>query len=61
MKKEKITRVRLTASEGMVLIKDGKNGCIIADLVPGDEGEGWYEITEEEYAEIAREASVIDQ
>ena len=50
MKKETITRIKLTASEGHILT-DGENFGKVVFLASGDEGEGWYEITEGEYHE----------
>jgi hypothetical protein len=51
MQKETITRIKLTASEGHVLT-NGENYGKVAYLAQGDEGNGWYEITDEEYAAI---------
>lgn len=48
MQKETITRIKLTASEGHILT-DGENYGKIVYLASGDEGDGWYEITEAEY------------
>jgi hypothetical protein len=48
MKKESITMVKLTASEGHMLT-DGENYGRIVYLASGDDGEKWYEITEAEY------------
>ena len=48
MRKNSITINRLTASEGHILT-DGKNYGRVVYLASGDEGEGWYEITEAEY------------
>lgn len=48
MKKETITRIKLTASEGHVLTNGESFGKIVY-LASGDEGDGWYEITEGEY------------
>ena len=48
MKKETITRIKLTASEGHVLTNGESFGKIVY-LASCDEGDGWYEITEEEY------------
>ena len=48
MKKETITRIKLTASEGHVLTNGESFGKIVY-LASGDVGGGWYEITEEEY------------
>lgn len=46
-------RKRLIASEGHILAKGDLYGKIV-DLPVGDDGDGWREITEEEYAEILR-------
>ena len=54
MKKETITRIKLTASEGHILT-DGENFGKVVFLASGDEGEGWYEITEGEYERIVKE------
>lgn len=48
MTKETITRIKLTASEGMILT-DGESFGKVVFLASGDEGERWYEITEGEY------------
>ena len=48
MQKETITRIKLTASEGHILT-NGENYGRVVYLASGDEGEKWYEITEEEY------------
>ena len=55
MKKETITRIKLTASEGYILT-DGENFGRIVYLASGDEGEKWYEISEDEYQKILEEA-----
>lgn len=60
MKKETITRIKLTASEGHILT-DGENFGRIVFLASGDEENGWYEITEEEYLENAKEEEDIDK
>ena len=57
MKKETITRIKLTASEGHMLT-DGEHYGKIVYLASGDEGEGWYEISEAEYQKILEEAEV---
>lgn len=54
MTKETITRIKLTASEGMILT-DGKSFGKVVFLASGDEGEKWYEISEAEYSEILAE------
>lgn len=54
MKKETITRIKLTASEGHILT-DGENYGRIVYLAQGNDGEKWYEITEEEYQRILEE------
>jgi hypothetical protein len=54
MKKETITRIKLTASEGHILT-DGENYGRIVYLAQGDDGEKWYEITEKEYNKIMKE------
>lgn len=58
MKKETITRIKLTASEGHVLTNGESFGKIVY-LASGDEGDGWYEITEAEYEKI-KEAEEIE-
>lgn len=57
MNKETITRIKLTASEGHILT-DGEGFGRIVYLAQGDEGEKWYEITEEEYQKTLEEAEV---
>lgn len=57
MNKETITRIKLTASEGHILT-NGENYGRIVYLAQGDEGEKWYEITEEEYQKTLEEAEV---
>ena len=57
MKKELQTIVTLTASEGHILT-DGENYGRIVYLAQGDDGEKWYEITEEEYQKILKETEV---
>ena len=57
MKKETITRIKLTASEGHILT-DGESFGRIVYLASGDEGEKWHEITEAEYEEIMKEESL---
>lgn len=53
MKKDSITMVKLTASEGHILTNGEHYGKIVY-LASGDEGEKWYEITEKEYNEIMK-------
>ena len=55
MKKETITRIKLTASEGHILT-NGENYGKVVYLASGDEGDKWYEITEEEYDQKMKEA-----
>ena len=57
MKKEIISVTKLTASEGHILT-DGENYGRIVFPASGDEGEKWYEITEEEYQKILEEKEV---
>ena len=54
MKKETITITNLKASEGHMLT-DGEHYCKMVSLASGDEGEKWYEITEEDYESMLRE------
>ena len=58
MKKDSITMLKLTASEGHVLT-NGENYGRIVYLASGDEGDGWYEITEAEYEKI-KEAEEVE-
>ena len=53
MKTETITRVKLIASEGMILTDGESYGTEIFLAVDGDEKK-WHEITEAEYQEILR-------
>lgn len=48
MKKDAITMIKLTASEGHILTNGETYGRVVF-LPSGDEGEKWYEITEGEY------------
>ena len=50
MTKETITRIKLTASDGMVLTNGKVFGKIIY-LAEGDDGADFYEITDAEYSE----------
>ena len=58
MQKETITRIKLTASEGHVLTNGESFGKIVY-LASGDEGDGWYEISESEYEKI-KEAEEVE-
>ena len=60
MKKETITRIRLTASEGHILT-DGENYGRIVYLALGDEGEKWCEITEKEYEARTKEENLDER
>ena len=61
MTKETITRIKLTAGDGMILT-DGESFGKVVFLASGDEGEKWYEISEGEYQEILtlKECEAID-
>lgn len=59
MKKETITRVKLTASEGMVLT-DGENYGKEVFLAENADQSKWYEITQEEYDVIVGQESEPD-
>lgn len=48
MKKDSITMVKLTASEGHILTNGEAYGRVVF-LPSGDDGSMWYEITEAEY------------
>lgn len=48
MKKETITRIKLTASEGHILT-DGENYGKVVYLASGDDGDKWHEISDREY------------
>ena len=60
MTKETITRIKLTASEGHILT-NGENYGRIVYLGQGDNGDKWYEITEEEYKQRMKEEETLDQ
>lgn len=51
MKQETITRIKLTAAEGMVLTNGEAYGKEVF-LSAGDSADNWHEITEEEYTSI---------
>lgn len=51
MKKETITRIKLTSAEGMILT-DGKIYGKEIYLSVSDNPDNWYEISDEEYNEI---------
>ena len=59
MKKDSITMVKLTASEGHMLT-DGEHYGKIVYLASGDEGEKWYEITEAEYKAKMAELEALE-
>ena len=54
MKQETITRIKLTASDGMMLTNGSEYGRIIF-LADTAKAEDYYEITEEEYNRIMEE------
>lgn len=54
MKKDSITMIKLTASEGHILT-NGENFARVAFLPSNDDGSMWYEITEAEYEKIIKE------
>lgn len=58
MKKETLTTIKLTASEGHILT-DGESFGRIVYLAQGDAGEKWYEIPEDEYQQIIAENTEI--
>lgn len=53
MTKETITRIKLTAAEGMVLT-DGESYGKEIFLSQNESADNWHEITEEEYIEIQK-------
>lgn len=59
MKTETITRIKLTASEGMVLTNGETYGKEIY-LGVNDASENWREITDEEYNKILAEQESIE-
>lgn len=60
MKKETITRIKITASEGMVLTNGTTYGTVIF-LSEGQTGDEYYEITQEEYKEILKNEELAHQ
>jgi hypothetical protein len=54
MTKETITRIKLTASDGMVLT-DGTNYGKVIFLAEGQTGDSFIEITNEEYGRVLEE------
>ena len=57
---ETITRIKLTASEGMTLT-DGETYGKEIYLADTEKAENWREITDEEYAEILAEEQKITE
>ena len=51
MKQETITRIKLTAADGMMLTNGEAYGKAVY-LGTGDSPDNWYEITEQEYKKI---------
>ena len=49
---ETITRIKLTASEGMILTNGSEYGRVV--FLANDVENNWYEITEDEYDKILR-------
>ena len=60
MIKETITRIKLTAAEGMILT-DGESYGRVVYLATGESGERWQEVTLDEYEQRVKEESGIDQ
>lgn len=54
MRTETITRIKISASDGMVLTNGEVYGKEIF-LGQGDSVENWHEITDEEYAKVLKE------
>lgn len=59
MKKETITRIKLTATDGYVLTNGEVYGKEIY-LGCNDSPDNWHEITEEEYDEILKAEETIE-
>lgn len=59
MKKETITRIKLTASEGHILT-DGENYGKVVYLASGDDGDKWFEITDAEYQKRMEEVESFE-
>lgn len=59
MTTETITRIKLTASEGMVLT-DGENYGKEVFLAEDADAGAWHEITQEEYDELTEQESEPD-
>ena len=57
MTKDTITTIKLTASEGMILTDGVTYGRVIF-LAEGQTGDGYIEITEEDYKRILEEARI---
>lgn len=60
MKKETITRVKLTAADGMILT-NGKSYGRVVFLSVNDSAENWYEITEAEVQETIARMEIEDE
>ena len=59
MKKETITRIKLTANDGYILTNGEVYGKEIY-LGVNDSADNWHEITEKEYAEILKAEETIE-